>query len=73
MTNSVKLNDIIRDSGLKTSYIANSIGVSRQSLWKKVANQSEFKAREINKLCSILGIHDLNIKESIFFAVQGDE
>nr|DAJ49448.1 MAG TPA: hypothetical protein [Caudoviricetes sp.]DAJ71212.1 MAG TPA: hypothetical protein [Caudoviricetes sp.]DAN51733.1 MAG TPA: hypothetical protein [Caudoviricetes sp.]DAR10449.1 MAG TPA: hypothetical protein [Caudoviricetes sp.] len=33
----------------------------------KISNKSEFKAEEIQKLCTILSINSLREKENIFF------
>ena len=68
MTNTNLLKLKIRDSGLKLFNISQKMGISRQTLWKKINNKVAFDQSEIEKLCGILGITDLYEKERIFFA-----
>lgn len=67
MTNTEMLKDIIDKSGLKVGFIADYVGISRQSLWNKINNQSPFNQYEIDKMCDVLKITSLKQKESIFF------
>lgn len=67
MTNTQLLKDKIELSGLKISYIAAYVGISRQLLWKKINNKTSFNQFEIEKLCKILKITSLKEKEAIFF------
>ena len=68
MTNTNLLKQAIEETGLKIGFIASTVGISRQSLWNKVNNQSMFNQYEIDKLCEILNITSLKQKEAIFFA-----
>ena len=69
MTNTQLLEEKIRQSGYKKSYIAKVIGLkSAFGLAKKIRNENEFKAGEINALCNLLKIESLEEKELIFFA-----
>jgi DNA transposition AAA+ family ATPase len=68
MTNTKALEEYIEKSGYKKSYIAKVIGLSSFGLAKKIRNENEFKATEINSLCELLGITSLKEKERIFFA-----
>lgn len=68
MTNTKLLKRIIEESGLKVSFIADFVGISRQALWNKVNNASQFNQYEIDKMCDILRITSLKTKEAIFFA-----
>lgn len=70
MTDTKKLNDRIKRSGLKKSHIAQKIGIADSSLSRKIANRADFKASEIDALCGLLGIESLHEKEAIFFAVE---
>ena len=54
MVNTQMLTDAIRESGLKNGYIAASIGISMQSLQRKVEGKTEFKASEIAGFTSVL-------------------
>ena len=74
MTNTMLLNKKIDDSGYKRIYIAKAIGLkSAYGLAKKIRNETEFKASEINALCELLKIDDPKEKEAIFFAVYNVE
>ena len=73
MTNTELLEEKIAKSGLKKSYIAKSIGLSPYGLTLKIQNATEFKASEIEKMCIILGIDDLEERSAIFFAPKVDD
>ena len=68
MVDTQKLSKKIDESGLKKYYIASRIGLTSYGLQKKINNQTQFKANEIEKLCIILKIKTLEEKEIIFFA-----
>ena len=72
MTNSALLNAYIENSGLKKYKIANSLGITREALWRKVNNRQQFKASEISILCSLLKINKACDKELVFFAQKGE-
>lgn len=72
MVNTAMLNKRIDESGLKRGYIANELNMSRQSLFAKVNNSTEFLSSEVQQLCKILGITVLAEKEAIFFADEVD-
>lgn len=61
-----RLNRKIKKSGLKKYYIASKIGLTTYGLQKKISNQTQFKANEIEVLCRVLQIETLEEKESIF-------
>ena len=68
MTNTDLLLDIIDKSGLKLSFIANYLGISRYTLSKKIHNKSEFLPSEINALCTLLKIEKMKDKINIFLS-----
>ncbi len=73
MTNTAELERIINESGFKKSYIAKAIGLkSTFGLSKKIKNETEFKASEINKLCELLKIDSLERRHEIFFVEKVD-
>lgn len=72
MTNTALLESIIAGSGLKKNYIAKVIGVTPETLIRKIKNASEFKASEIDKMCQILAISDPKLREAVFFDPQVD-
>ena len=67
MTNTLLLEERIKQSGYKKSFIASKIGISAYALSLKINNKKEFKASEINGLCEILGINTKD-RMAIFFA-----
>lgn len=68
MTDKAKLEDLITKSGLKKSFIADNLGISRQAFLNKVNNKSLFTSEEIDTLCKLLNVKSLTEKEKIFFA-----
>lgn len=67
MTDTIRLKNLIKNSGLKYLYVAKVLGITYQGLKNKIENKSDFTSREIDKLCTILNILDLDEKEKIFF------
>jgi hypothetical protein len=72
LTNTALLEEKITKSGLKKSYIAKAMGLSSYGLALKIQNVHEFKASEIEKMCILLGIDDLEERCAIFFASKVD-
>ena len=70
MTDTKELERLIDNSGLKKSYIAKTVGLSRQGLANKINNKSPFTSTEISSLCKLLNITSLKDKERIFFATD---
>jgi transcriptional regulator with XRE-family HTH domain len=70
VTNTLRLRERIKDSGLKYQYIADKMGLSRFGLMKKIENETEFKTSEVEKLCEILSIDSLDERMAIFFAKE---
>ena len=67
MTNSQMLEKIIRESGIKRSFILEKTGIkSYSTLRDKIWNRSEFMASEIQALCEILHLTSEQ-REAIFF------
>lgn len=71
MTNTNLLEAKIKQSGLKKGYLAERIGVSRTTFYALLHNEAEFKASQIKTLCELLGIHDTETMQNIFFAHPG--
>lgn len=67
MTNTTLLEDYIKKSGYKKSYIAEQLNLTPYGLNLKINNKSEFKASEMATLCEILKINAKD-KDAIFFA-----
>ena len=66
MTDSEALSKSIENSGLKLTFIANKLELSREGFYKKLNNQTEFKASEIVKLQDILNLSNKE-RDKIFF------
>lgn len=71
MTNKEMLEQAIRGKGLKKSFLAEKIGLTPAGFYNCLNNRAEFRASQINTLCELLGIEDLQTKEAIFFAGDG--
>ena len=70
MVNTLLLDEKIKTSGLKSGFIVDKLGISRNSFGKKKKNVHPFKKAEIYVLCDLLKITDDAEKTSIFFAEQ---
>ncbi|GLB29040.1 hypothetical protein LAD12857_09630 [Lacrimispora amygdalina] len=73
MTNTVRLNERIKKSGLKKGWIADRLHLSSYGFRRKLWNKSQFKAGEIKMLCELLGIVSLEEISGIFFNDDVDE
>ena len=71
MTNKVLLEKRISNKGMKKSYIADKLGISRTSLLNKMCGKTEFVASEIGTLCGLLDITPGEMK-AIFFSNKVD-
>lgn len=71
MTDSNLLESKIKAIGLTISAVAEKLGITRAGFYKKLNNNSEFKASEISKLSAILALSD-DERELIFFARNVD-
>lgn len=67
MTDSALLKKKIKEKGLKIGFIVEQLGTSYGWFNRKLNNEKDFTAREMQILCDILGI-SLVEKERIFFA-----
>lgn len=65
MTNTYLLETKIKAVGLTISAVAKKLGITRAGFYKKLNNDSEFKASEISKLSAILSLSDSE-RERIF-------
>ncbi|CDB88994.1 putative uncharacterized protein [Clostridium sp. CAG:253] len=72
MTETKRLKQIISASGLKYSFIAEQIGLTYQGFKNKIENKTLFNVEEVDKLCRLLKIKDIQQKEEIFFAKKCD-
>lgn len=66
MVRSEQLERIIFETKKTKRYIADQLGITTMSLNKKIHNITEYKASEIEKMRTILGI-DKKTRDFIFF------
>lgn len=64
------LEDTIKQSGLKKNFIAEKIGVTRQTFDSYLRN-GDMKVSKANALREVLGIKDPVLCEAIFFGSDG--
>lgn len=66
MTNTNLLRKKIDESGYKLRFIASKLGITYQGFLKKINNETEFKASEMQILRELLNLTDAEF-EQIFF------
>lgn len=67
MTNTELLEKKIAQSGLKKGFLATKLGLSKAGFRNCCTNKAEFKATQIDILCELLNITDLEERQAIFF------
>lgn len=67
MTDTIKLKQAIKDSGMTIVAIAEKAGILRETLYNKINGESEFKASEISALSKVLQLSS-EMRDEIFFA-----
>lgn len=68
VTNTLMLEAMIHNSGMKKGKIAETLGISSSALRKRMNNAVEFKGEEMLKLSQLLGITDMNTLQTVFFS-----
>lgn len=68
MTNTALLQGIIDQAGIKKGKIAETLGISYGSLRRKINGEVSFTQREIQMICDLLNIADLEKRDAIFFS-----
>lgn len=56
MTDTILLNECIKNSGLKRIKIAETLGITPKTLRRKIENESDFNVKEVDALCDLLEI-----------------
>lgn len=69
MTDSTLLNEEIVNSGITITAIARKLGITREGLYKKINNETEFKASEILSMQKILNLTNKK-RDSIFLQTK---
>ena len=73
MTNTALLKKLIQESGLKLSFIAEQLGISRFALYKKIDGVVQFTGKEIKIMCRLLKLKSWAKIQPVFFADEVDE
>lgn len=63
MTNESALRQVIDRSGFKIGFIASEIGLTRSGFYRKLRNETEFKASEIAKLIELLQLSSVEVRD----------
>ena len=66
MVNTQYIENLIMTKGLKKSFIADKLGISIQTLHRKITNNGDFFTNEVMTLCDVLEIPSSDV-EKIFF------
>lgn len=61
------LNRVIMESGMKIAFVAKKVGITREGFYKKINNETEFKASEIITIQKLLNLSNEE-RDKIFFA-----
>lgn len=69
MTNTNLLRKKVDESGYKLRFIASKLGITYQGFLKKINNETEFKASEMQILRELLNLTDSEF-EQIFFTLN---
>lgn len=71
MTDTERLRAFIADRGIPITFIAKKVGITRESFYKKMKNETEFTASEIVLISDVLHMKRSE-RDAIFFAVKGE-
>lgn len=63
VTNTEKLKYKIKISGYKLSHLAGEMSITRQGLFNKINNRTDFTVEEMKKLSVLLKLKDCEMKE----------
>lgn len=61
-----KINELIKERGIKRKAIAKELGISQQALWFKLNGKHAFSLEDAKILCKILRIETAEEKVEIF-------
>lgn len=66
------LGTIIRGKGLRMTYVAEQLGMSSATFYRKVARPDTFTLSQALTICQLIGVSDFDVIRSLFFA-KGSE
>ena len=64
--NNNKIDELIKEKGVKKNFLAAKLGMSYPSLYKRLNGQADWKAGEVLTICKILGLSKQE-RQDIFF------
>ena len=67
LVNTELLNEKIEQSGLRISFIVDTLGLSRNGFDLKRKGKTAFRTSEVFVLCTLLNISDVSEKAKIFY------
>lgn len=67
MTNTELFRKKVEEKGITIKFLALKIGITRESLYNKLNNETEFKASEISRITDVLELTSKE-RDDIFFA-----
>lgn len=66
MVDTLYLESLITQAGVKKTYLAEKLGITIQTLRRKITGESDFTTKEADIICTELGVTKLSEKEKIF-------
>lgn len=66
MVDTLYLESLITQAGVKKTYLAEKLGITIQTLRRKITGESDFTTKEADIICNELGVTKLSEKEKIF-------
>ena len=63
MTDVARLKEEVEKSGLKKVFIADKLGITYQGYLKKETGKTEFKAKEVSIMQTLVGLSTKEVKE----------
>ena len=61
----MRIEKLIADKGLKKTYVAELLGISRNALWKKMTGRLKFTDKEISDLSVILNLDKEVVRNAV--------
>lgn len=61
----MSIEKLIADKGLKKTYVAELLGISRNALWKKMTGRLKFTDKEISDLSVILNLDKEVVRNAV--------
>lgn len=69
MTNTELFRKKVEEKGITFKFLASQIGITREALYNKMNNETEFKASEIAAIANVLQLTSKE-RDEIFFVIK---